>query len=124
MKEGLPDYTLIRSSRRTVAIQVLPGARVIVRAPQWISDTQVRQIIARHQDTIRRHMRAMACVPPRVLSVEEISALYAKARTILPAKVNHYAMLLGRNFAGSPSPAQKSALAAAPPRAAFVFPIC
>ena len=101
MKESLPAYTLVRSSRRTVAVQVLPGAQVVVRAPRDISDRRVRQIMAQHQEAIRRHMRAMALVaPPRVLSAEEVSALYLRARSVLPAKVSYYAALLGQRFCG------------------------
>lgn len=46
------DYTLIRSARRTLAIQVKPDGQVIVRAPQRIARSRIEQFVADHEDWI------------------------------------------------------------------------
>lgn len=99
MKGSLPDYTLIRSNRCSMVIQVRPGAQVIVRAPQDVSDERVRRFVQQHLEAIRRHMQAMALIPPqRLLSGEEVKRLRANAQAFLPEKVTHYARLLGQKI--------------------------
>lgn len=101
MKGSLPDYTLIRSSRRSIAVQIKPGGQVIVRAPQEVSDLQVRRFVEKHRERILQHVHTMALVPsPKAPSAEEVGQLYARALSILPEKVAHYTQLLGQKAEG------------------------
>jgi len=56
---------IIRSQRRTIALQVCPDATVIIRAPFRVSDTYInrfveskRRWIARKQEFVRQHRRS------------------------------------------------------------------
>ena len=91
------DYTLIRSSRRTMALEVTRDGRLLVRAPQRAPQAVIDRFVASHADWIAAHLekqrqRAQAHPP---LTEDEIAALRQKARDILPGRVAHYAERMG-----------------------------
>ena len=97
------NYELIRSSRRTLALEITRDGRVLVRAPQRSSKARIEAFVASHEDWIRRHLeqqkqRAAAAPPPP--TAEEIAALKASAREILPHKVAYWANIMGVSPAG------------------------
>ncbi len=47
-------HKIIRSKRRTVGLQVTPDARLIVRAPQKISDESLREVVRQKRSWILR----------------------------------------------------------------------
>lgn len=101
MKGSLPDYTLIRSSRHSIAAQIKPGGQIIVRAPRAVSDLQVRRFVEKHREKILQHVQTMALVPSfKALSAEEVGQLYARALAILPEKVAHFTQILGQKAEG------------------------
>ena len=92
------DYELIRSSRKTLALEITRDGRVLVRAPQRISKARIETFVAGHEDWICRHLerqkqRAATAPPPP--TEEDIAALKAKAREILPHKVAYWANIMG-----------------------------
>ena len=91
------DYTLIRSSRRTMALEITRDGRLLVRAPQCAPQAVIDRFVASHADWIAAHLekqrqRAQAHPP---LTEDEIAALRQKARDILPGRVAHYAERMG-----------------------------
>lgn len=96
------DYQLIRSRRRTIAVQVT-GDGIVVRAPLRTTRREADAFVQKHKDWIIRQTEkqsqlksAAAAVPP--LSEQEIRALYDRAREVLPPRVQHYADLLGAPY--------------------------
>lgn len=53
------EYKLIRSSRRTISIQIKPDGTVTVRAPRRCSRAVVDGLVREKQDWIRRKQREM-----------------------------------------------------------------
>ena len=47
------DYTLIRSKRKTLALEVKPDLTVIVRAPKGVSQTQIDAFLEQHQEWLK-----------------------------------------------------------------------
>ena len=91
------DYTLIRSSRRTMALEITRDGRLLVRAPQRAPQAVIDRFVASHADWIAAHLekqrqRAQAHPP---LTEDELAALRQKARDILPGRVAHYAERMG-----------------------------
>ena len=91
------DYTLIRSSRRTMALEITRDGRLLVRAPQRAPQAVIDRFVASHTDWIAAHLekqrqRAQAHPP---LTEDELAALRQKARDILPGRVAHYAEWMG-----------------------------
>ena len=48
------EYELVRSKRKTLAVQVTREGRVIIRAPLRLSKTCIEQFITEHEDWIAR----------------------------------------------------------------------
>ena len=91
------DYTLIRSSRRTMALEITRDGRLLVRAPQRAPQAVIDRFVASHTDWIAVHLEKQRqraeSHPP--LTDDEIAALRQKARDILPGRVAHYAEWMG-----------------------------
>ena len=91
-------YELIRSRRRTLALEITRDCRVLVRAPRRVSQARIDEFVAAHADWIARHLerqrqRAAAAPPPPTAA--DIAALKARAREVLPPKVAHWAAVMG-----------------------------
>lgn len=101
MKNEL-QYRIIRSARRTAAIQIKNG-EVIVRAPLAMTDTEIKRFVADHADWIMKHLalseeRKAASPEIEPLTMEEIRALADKALKIIPERVRYYAPLVGVSY--------------------------
>lgn len=91
------DYTLLRSRRRTLAIEVTRDGRVLVRAPLRTTQKTIDEFLARRADWIaaalqRQHARSEAYPP---LTSAEIEILRQKAKELLPPKVACWAQIMG-----------------------------
>ena len=91
------DYTLIRSRRRTMALEITRDGRILVRAPQRTPQAVIDRFVESHADWIAKHAekqrRRAANHPP--LTETEIAALRQRAKEILPGRVAHYAAIMG-----------------------------
>lgn len=114
MKEQTPqiEYTLIRSARRSIGIEVAPDGAVIVRAPRLTARRQIETLlaekaawIARAQTKALSRRQAAAEAP---LTAQELDALRAQAKAYLPGRVAHYAAALGVDYGRITIRAQKT----------------
>lgn len=96
------DYTLIRSQRKTLALQVQRDGTVVVRAPQRCPCAQIDAFVAAHeawlQQALARQAAYVAAHPP--LSPPQLSALRERAERELPARVAHWSRVMGLSPAG------------------------
>ena len=88
-------YTLIRSRRRTLALEITKDCKLLVRAPLRCSEETIRAFVARN-DKVRQ--RAAEAGPPP--TEKEVAALKALARSVLPEKVARYATAMGLSPTG------------------------
>ena len=88
------NYTIVRSHRRTMAIQIKRDGRVVVRAPYAATDEEVRQLVEKHRDWIEkslaRQREAPAASPPE-LPEQEMEELRRRGQEILPGRVVYWA---------------------------------
>ena len=88
------NYTIVRSHRRTMAIQIKRDGRVVVRAPYAATDEEVRQLVEKHRDWIEkslaRQREAPAASPPE-LTEQETEELRRRGQEILPGRVVYWA---------------------------------
>lgn len=95
-KDGLPPYTLIRSARRSMAIEIRPGGEVLVRVPNRVSDKEARAFVSDYRDRVDRAIERMKAKAPQQLpDAEEILRLRRRARAEMPARVDHWCRRLG-----------------------------
>ena len=98
------EYTLIRSRRRTISIEIDLDASIIVRCPMRTPKYEVERFITEKDAWIRKHVslvkerneKAAAFEP---ISQAELKSLYDEARRVIPERVGHYASLLGVTYA-------------------------
>lgn len=89
-------YRVIRSSRRTVAIQIAPNGEVIVRCPRRMGETAVRSFVRSKADWIARHLARQ--IPVQPLTQEELKDLALQARTDILKRVDHFAQQMGVSY--------------------------
>ncbi len=88
------EYRLIRSKRRTVALEIRPDGALWVRAPRWVPRALIeREIVAREEWIARR----IAALPPPTPAPSEtdLAAMRAAAADYIPARVAHFAAVMG-----------------------------
>lgn len=96
------DYTLIRSRRRTMALEIKNG-ELFLRVPLRTSQGQIRQFLIQHESWIETHMaraqqRQEALAKCPVLSEQELTELTQQAKIVIPQRVAHFAPLVGVTY--------------------------
>ncbi len=92
------QYRIIRSDRKTVALQVKSG-EVIVRAPRAMREDEISAFVARHEDWIRKKLATFSKNPSGPPITEAgIRLLSDRARDIIPPRVKYYASLIGVDY--------------------------
>ena len=91
------DYTLIRSRRRTLAVEISRDCRVIVRSPLRTPTAVIDACVSQRRDWIETHLQRrreyVQTHPP--LAAEEVEALRRRAKEDLPPRVAHWAAIMG-----------------------------
>lgn len=54
MRGEILEYTVKRSSRRTLSLEILPEGGVLVRAPSSVSDRQIAEFVERYSGWIEK----------------------------------------------------------------------
>ena len=94
----MEPFELIRSRRKTLALEITKDCRVLVRAPRTLSRERIDAFVANHQDWIARHLerqRLRAASAPPAPTPAEIEALKALARAVLPPKIEYWSEKMG-----------------------------
>lgn len=98
----MTDWRVIRSRRRTVALQVTAEGEVLVRAPLRAPEAALRRFVEQHRDWIARQQTRQAehrqAYPP--LTETETEALRRQAKKTLPPLVEAWARRMGVAPAG------------------------
>lgn len=98
MLSPMEPYELIRSRRKTLALEITQDCRVLVRAPLRLSQARIDAFVAGHAAWIEKHLerqRQKAASAPPAPTAEDIAALKAKARAVLPEKVACWSEKMG-----------------------------
>ena len=92
----MDTYELIRSRRKTLALELTREGRLIVRAPLRISRREIDAFVEKHKDWIVRHLAKQAArptLPPP--DAPETQALKTQAQAVLPERVAHWSAIMG-----------------------------
>ena len=100
------EVEIIRSHRKSIAIEVCPDCHLRVRAPYRMSGAQINAFVEEKAKWIEKHIQMMrekqerrAKEPPvEKLSLEEIKELAGQAMQVLPPKVCFYAEQIGVDY--------------------------
>lgn len=97
------ETRIIKSKRKTMALEIREPGILIVRVPGRCSDARIRKVIAEHEKWIRKHM-ALAERKSREredgvpLTDEEIVHLKERAKEVIPEIVMKYAKLMDVDY--------------------------
>lgn len=93
-------YTLIRSNRKTLALQVKPDGSVTVRAPKHISLRQINSFVEGHLDWISRKQAELSAAKDAgpFYTEEERHALISAAKEHIPERVAYFASRMNISY--------------------------
>ncbi|MBQ7115990.1 MAG: M48 family metallopeptidase [Clostridia bacterium] len=93
------DYTLIRSKRKSVSIQVDADCNIIVRAPLRLSQKELDKILLEKKVWLEKAIISQREKKKEIkeYSEDDIKLLRKKAKEIIPQKVEYYAKLMQVN---------------------------
>ena len=96
------EYTLIRSDRRTLALEITEDARLVIRAPRRCPTAYIQNFVEKKSDWIdsRMEKQRQRAENRAQLSEEDISRLISRANREIPPLVERYAAIMGLNPAG------------------------
>lgn len=97
------NYEIIKSHRKTIAIQIRPDCRVVVRAPYRMSKAAIKGFVNEKSSWIEKHLEKMRtlneehsdCID---LSKEEVRRLADEALKSIPPRVKEYAEMMGVTY--------------------------
>lgn len=97
--------TVIRSNRKTVAIQVNSDLSVTVRAPCSVSEKDIEEIlkkkeawISKHIEKIKETKERFEAEPTEKLTREKVIALADEALKVIPERVEYFAKVIGVTY--------------------------
>ncbi len=93
------NVEIIRSDRRTLAIQVKDGS-IIVRAPHFATKKQIERFVAENKSWIEKKLREQAAEEKKLAAVVPLTeiekkTLIANAKTDLARRAEHFAPIIG-----------------------------
>ena len=92
------EYRVIRSSRKTLGMQVGPDG-VTVRAPYFVTSAQIDRFVRDHAAWAEKRMQQMRQQSPaagvKVMTADQLKRLTYIAKQIIPPRVEHFARLAG-----------------------------
>ncbi len=101
------EYEIIRSGRKTVAIEITVDLRVIIRAPYGMRRADIDRFVCEKGEWIEKHLkimkeradeRAKRKEENPKFTAEEIKELADKALRVIPERVEHFAPIVGVSY--------------------------
>lgn len=91
------EYQIIRSQRKTIAIQITPEGNLVVRCPSRMKTVEVDKFVESKRDWIASHLKKR---PPvlQPFSEVEVKALASRAKQVIPARVAYFAPRVGVTY--------------------------
>lgn len=94
--------TILRSKRKTLSLE-LKDDGLLVRAPKRMSNREIQAFILSKKDWIEKHQKIIEerrelLKQYPIYTEDELKKLVKKAKDIIPAKVKHYAEIVGVSY--------------------------
>ena len=91
------EYKIIRSDRRSLAIEVTANAELLVRAPRGTSERKIKEFVEENSKWIEAHLKTaerIAALHPEPTD-EEREKYIASAKSYIPGRVAYFAEIMG-----------------------------
>lgn len=98
----LNEYKIIKSHRKSIAIEVSREGEITVRAPLFCSRRRINTFLNQKQAWIEKTVRKMKmnAVQSEPISKDEIEKLREKAKELIPQRVEQIAALMSVGYNG------------------------
>lgn len=91
-------YQIIKSNRKTIAIQIKPDGQVIVRCPKQMHIADVRRLAESKAERIQKHLAKVSKSSGPKFTTGQIEQLREQAKTRIAERVQHYAPIVGVSY--------------------------
>ena len=99
------EIEIIKSNRKTIAIEVRQDLRVIGRAPKRASNREIMKFVEQKQDWIAKHLAYMQIryeetrrAKEKQFTDDDIRKMKDEAKRVIPDRVKYYAGIMGVTF--------------------------
>lgn len=100
------EIEVIRSKRKSIAIEISADLKIKVRVPMRTSEYRIRQVLCEKEEWIRKHLQMMRQRKENVFGVQkpqqyteaEIKRLAEEAKRVIPERVSYYAKQMGVSY--------------------------
>lgn len=89
-------YRVIRSDRKTIAVQIMPNGEVVVRAPKSMRAASIEKFVQSKAFWIEKQLATRPVVTK--LTALEVQALMQQAKEVLPKRVAYFASLVDVDY--------------------------
>ena len=91
-------YQIIKSNRKTIAIQIKPDGQVVVRCPKRMRIEEAIRFVESKADWIEKHLAKRALQDVAKYTAKEIEQLREQARKLVTERVKFYAPIIGVSY--------------------------
>lgn len=94
------EYSIIRSNRKTLAVQITQDCEIIVRAPKLCSQRKIDKFLSEHSEWIENALKKQQKIKDGKVELndETIAELKALAKKILTEKTAYFAKIMGVEY--------------------------
>ena len=96
MDHVISEIKVIRSSRKTMVLEIIKDGTILVRAPYRMPESEIRRFIREKSDWIEKHVqrieeRQRTLPPVEGLTMKDIRKLADQASVVIPKRVEYFA---------------------------------
>lgn len=93
------EYQIIRSSRKSIAVEITPRGEILVRCPARMKEKDIRRFVESKSPWIRRHLQPLSpnADLPRFTQAD-INAMATRLKALLPQKLSFFARQLNVTY--------------------------
>lgn len=91
------EYKIIRSDRKTLALQITREGELLVRAPKRVSSANIEKFVSGNEKWINKHLSEVVARAEKYPEPtdEERKRYIAEAKEYLPARVEYFSKTMG-----------------------------
>lgn len=98
MEENAVAYRVIRSRRRSTAIEITPQGEVLVRCPLRLPDREIQSLVQSRMPWILRHLAKLPMKPQETLTPAQMNSLREKTHEAVRYALLTYAPQIGVSY--------------------------
>ena len=91
-------YQIIKSDRKTIAIQIKPDGQIVVRCPKRMRVEEAKRFVESKADWIEKHLAKRTPQDVMKYTPKEIEQLREAARKLVTERVRYYAPIVGVTY--------------------------